>query len=77
MFKYHKKNAKTGARTHLHKSPLQYNPFMLRDTSYLEHLHKKLKLTNSKEALLSLRKNMIEANNRANFQGEVDKITKN
>ena len=74
MLKYHKKNAKTGAKVHLHKSPLTYNPFMLRDTSFLEHLHKELKLRNTKEAMLSLRKDMIEANNRANFQGEVDKI---
>ena len=74
MFKYHKKNAKTGAKAHLHKSPLNYNPFMLRDNSYLEHLHHQLKLRNSREALVSLRKDMIESNNRANFQGEVDKI---
>ena len=74
MFKYHKKNAKTGAKAHLHKSPLQFSPFDLRDTSYLEHLHKELKLRNTKEAILSLRKDMIESNNRANFQGEVDKI---
>ena len=74
MFKYHKKNAKTGAKVHLHKSPLNYNPFMLRDNSYLEHLHHQLKLRNSREAMVSLRKDMIEANNRANFQGEVDKI---
>ena len=46
----------------------------MRDTSYLEHLHKELKLRNSREAMTSLRKDMIESNNRANFQGEVDKI---
>ena len=74
MLKYHKKNAKVGNKVHLHKSPLTYNPFMLRDTNFLEHLHKELKLRNTKEAMLSLRKDMIEANNRANFQGEVDKI---
>ena len=74
MFKYKKVNAKTGSKVHLHKSPLNYNPFMLRDTNYLEHLHKELKLRNSREAMTSLRKDMIESNNRANFQGEVDKI---
>ena len=74
MFKYHKKNAKVGNKVHLHKSPLNYNPFMLRDNSYLEHLHHQLKLKKSREALVSLRKDMIESNNRANFQGEVDKI---
>ena len=47
---------------------------MLRDSSFLEHLHHELKLRNSRESMLSLRKDMIEANNRANFQGEVDKI---
>ena len=56
MFKYQKKNAKTGAKVHLHKSPLQFSPFDMRDSSYLEHLHKELKLRNSREALLSLRK---------------------
>ena len=76
MFKYHKRNAKTGSKSHLHKSPLQFSPFDMRDTSFLEHLHKELKLRNTKEAMLSLRKDMIEANNRANFQGEVDRIKK-
>ena len=76
MMKYKKKNAKMGARVHLHKSPLNYTPFDLRDSSYLDHLHKELKLRSSREAMLSLRKDMIESNNRANFQGEVDKIKK-
>ena len=76
MFKYKKVNAKTGSKVHLHKSPLNYSPFDMRDTKYLEHLHKELKLRNSREAMLSLRKDMIESNNRANFQGEVDKIKK-
>ena len=76
MFKYHKKNAKAGIKVHLHKSPLRFSPFDLRDTSFLEHLHKELKLRNTREAMLSLRKDMIESNNRANFQGEVDRIKK-
>ena len=74
MMKYHKKNAKMGAKAHLHKSPLQFSPFDLRDAKFLEHLHHELKLRNSRESMLSLRKDMVEANNRANFQGEVDKI---
>ena len=75
MFKYQSKNKKSVLRrNHLHKSPLNFSPFDMRDTSYLEHLHKELKLRNSREAMTSLRKDMIEANNRANFQGEVDKI---
>ena len=49
---------------------------MLRDNSCVEHLHHQLKLRNSREALVSLRKDMIESNNRANFQGEVDKNQK-
>ena len=74
MFKYHKKNAKAGNKVHLQKSPLQFSPFDFRDTKFLEHLHHELKLRNSREAMLSLRKDMVEANNRASFQGEVDKI---
>ena len=74
MFKYHKKNAKAGNKVHLHKSPLQFSPFDFRDTKFLEHLHHEMKLRNSRESMLSLRKDMIEENNRANFQGEVDKI---
>ena len=76
MSKYKKVNAKTGSKVHLHKSPLNYSPFDLRDTKYLEHLHKELKLRNSREAMTLLRKDMIESNNRANFQGEVGKIKK-
>ena len=77
MFKYHKKNAKAGNKVHLHKSPLNYNPFMLRDNSFLEHLHHQLKLRNSREALVSLRKDMIECNNRANFQGKLIRSKEN
>ena len=77
MFKYQSKNKKSALRrSHLHKSVLSFSPFDIRDTSYLEHLHKELKLRSSREAMTSLRKDMIESNNRANFQGEVDKIKK-
>ena len=76
MFKYHKKNAKAGNKVLLHKSPLKYIPLMLRDSSYLEHLHRQFKLKNPSGAMVSLRKDMIESNNRANFQEEVDKITR-
>ena len=74
MFKYHKKNKKTGNRAHLQKSLLNYSPFDLRDTSYLEHLHKELKLRNAREAMLSLRNDMIESNNRANYQNEKERL---
>ena len=40
MMKYHKKNKKTGNRVHLQKQLMNFTPFDLRDTSYLEHLHK-------------------------------------
>ena len=76
MFKFKKKNAKTGSKVHLHKSPLIFSSFDMRDTKYLEHLHHELKLRSSREEMISLRKDMIESNNRANFQGEVDKIKK-
>ena len=76
MSKYHKRNAKTGAKTHLQKSPLQYSPFSMQDTRYLEHLHQQLKLRNSQASMMALRKDMIEANNRANGQGELDLLMK-
>ena len=77
MFKFQSKNKKSALRrNHLHKSPLNYNPFFMQDTKYLEHLHHQLKLRNSQASMVALRKDMIEANNRANFQGEVDKIKK-
>ena len=56
MMKFKKKNAKTGAKVHLHKSPLNYSPFDMRDTKYLEHLHNELKLRNSRESMVLLRK---------------------
>ena len=66
MFKYHKKNKKTGNRTHLQKSLLNYSPFDMRDTSYLEHLHKELKLRNAREAMISLRNDLRRSDERAN-----------
>ena len=56
MFKYHKKNKKTGTKAHLHKSLIDYSPFDMRDKSYLEHLHKELKLRNAREAMVSFEK---------------------
>ena len=75
MFKYHKKNKKTGTKAHLHKSLIDYSPFDMRDTSYLEHLHKELKLRNARESMISLRKDMIESNKRSNYQNEIDRLT--
>ena len=73
--KYHKKTQTTGTHVHLHSTQLNYNPFLLRDNSYLEHLHKELKLRQSREAMLSLRKDMIESNKRSNYQNELDRLT--
>lgn len=75
MFKYHKRNMKTGTKVHLHKSQMNFTPFDMRDLSYLEHLHKELKLRNTREAMVSLRKDMIDSNKRANYQNEMDRIT--
>ena len=47
----------------------------MRDTAYLEHLSKELKLRNARAGLLSLRNDMLQANKRANFQNEYDRIT--
>ena len=62
-----KKNAKTGNRVHLQKQLMNFSPFDLRDTSYLDHLHTESKLRQSREAMLLLRKDMIEANKRSNY----------
>ena len=52
-----------------------FTPFDIRDNSYLEHLSKELKLRNAREGLLSLRNDMLQANKRANFQNEFDRVT--
>lgn len=67
MMKYEKRNAKTGNRVHLQKQLMNFSPFDLRDTSYLDHLHTESKLRQSREAMLLLRKDMIEANKRSNY----------
>ena len=59
MFKYHKHNNKTGTEAHLHKSLINFSPFDMRYTSYLEHLHKELKLRNATDGMVALRKDMI------------------
>lgn len=74
MFKYHKHNNKTGTKAHLHKFLIIFSPFDMRDTSYLEHLHKELKLRNAREGMVALRKDMIQANARSNYQNELDRL---
>ena len=51
-----------------------FTPFDMRDTAYLEHLSKELKLRDARAGLLSLRNDMLQANKRANFQNEYDRI---
>ena len=76
MFKYHKHNKKQGTKVHIvGEVKPNFTPFDLRDTAYLEHLSKELKLRNARAGLLSLRNDMIQANKRANFQNEYDRIT--
>ena len=75
MFKYHKRNKKMGAKVHLQQQMMNFTPFDMRDLSYLEHLHKELKLRNTREGMVSLRKDMIESNKRSNYQNELDRIT--
>ena len=74
MFKYQKKNKKT-FRNHLHTTMLNYTPFSLGDTSYLEHLSKEIKLRNSREVAMQLRKDWLESNKRKNYQNELDRLT--
>ena len=76
MFKYHKHNKKQGTKVHIvGEAKSNFTPFDLRDNSYLEHLSKELKLRNARAGLLSLRNDMLQANKRANFQNEFDRIT--
>ena len=64
---HHKKknNNKKNNRSNLHTTMMNFNPFM-RDTAFLEHLHKEMKLRSDREGMLQLRKDMIEGNKRAN-----------
>ena len=76
MFKYHKHNKKQGTKVHtVGEQKSNFTPFDLRDHAYLEHLSKELKLRNARAGLLSLRNDMLQANKRANFQNEFDRIT--
>ena len=76
MFKYHKHSKKQGTKGHIvGEVKTNFTPFDLRDTAYLEHLSKDLKLRNARAGLLSLRNDMLQANKRANFQNEFDRIT--
>ena len=75
FIRFQKRNNKSVLRKQLHTSQSNYNPFTMHDTSYLEHLHHHLKLRNSREALLSLKKTISESNARANYQNEYDRLS--
>ena len=75
MYKFHKHNKKSAIRSRLHTSQMNYTPFTMGDTSYLEHLHKELKLRNSRDVAIQLRKDWIESNKRKNYQNELDRLT--
>lgn len=63
-----RKHDKTGTKVHLHMSMMNLSPYDSRDNSYLERSHHKLKIWNSREGMWSLRKDMLEAFARSNYQ---------
>ena len=76
MYRFHKSNKKQGTKAHIiGETKTNFMPVDMRDTAYLEHLSKELKLRNARAGLLSLRNDMLQANKRANFQNEFDRIT--
>lgn len=75
MYKFHKANKKTGMRNHLRKTMMNFSPFDMRDSSYLEHLSKELKLRKARAASSLLRKDMIESNKKSNYQNELDRLS--
>ena len=75
MYRFHKHNKKQGTKAHiLGETKSNFTPFDLRDTAYLEHLSKELKLRNARAGLLNLRNDMIQANKRANFQNVIESL---
>ena len=75
MYKFHKHKKKSAIRSRLHTSQLNYTPFTMGDTSYLEHLSKEINLRNSREVAMQLRKDGLESNKRKNYQNELDRLT--
>lgn len=75
MYKFQKHNRKSGIKKMLHTTQLHYTPFSFGDSKYLEHLHQQIKLRNSREASVQLRKDWMESNQRKNYQNELDRIT--
>ena len=76
MYRHHKKNAKKNeGKIFLQSSQIRYSPFDMKDTIYFEHLHEQMKLRNSQEASVALRKHIQEGHARANYQDELDRLT--
>ena len=73
MYKFHKRNKKNKGKVFLQSSQIKYSPFDLKDTEYLKHLHEQMKLRNSQEASVALRKHIQEGHARANYQNELDR----
>ena len=69
-----KKKKQPLKRQHLHTSKANYNPFMMYDTRYLEHLHQQAKLRNSRDTLLMKLKDYKESIQRVNYQNEIDRL---
>ena len=75
MYRHHKKKYGTKSKVFLQSSQIKYSPFDRRDNEYLRHLHEQLKLRNSQEASIALRKKIEEGHARANYQNELDRLT--
>ena len=50
----------TNCKVFLQSSQIKYSPFHMKDTKYLEHLHEQMKLRNSQEASVALRKRLTK-----------------
>ena len=74
MYSHSQKKNQKPKRQHLHTSKANYNPFMMYDTRYLEHLHHQAKLRNSKDTLLLKLKDYKESIARANYRNEKERL---
>ena len=61
MYKFHKRNnSKNKGKIFLQSFQIKYSPFDMKDTKYLEHLHEQMKLRNSQEVSVALRKRLTK-----------------
>ena len=58
----------------LQSSQIKYSPFDMKHKKHLKHLHEQVKLRNSQEASVALRKKIEEGNQRANYVNELDRM---